>query len=471
MVIDDLLKGKKPEIKVDPNEVVAKNQQAPFYVVLDDDPTGTQSISDLPVITSWDKEDFQWAFSTGKPAVYVMTNSRSLSATEAKKVNAEVVRSALSAAPNDVSVSFISRSDSTLRGHYPLEPDTIADEIEKFGASHIDGFVIVSAFPDAGRITIDSTHYVKGSDDTFEPVGNSEFAKDATFGFESSSLPDWIEEKTRGKVAASDVITLDLDTLRSNMVKSVSALLKAKNRQPIVVDIVTENDLRILALALAEAETKGAHFVYRVGPPFVRARLGQEEKTPLSAEEVFGKDATTVDAKGGLIVIGSHVDLTTRQLNALKESVNPKILEVDVHRCLDPEERDQLIAEICEEACKTLQEENVVIQTSRELIKTDNPDESLEISRKISDCVVQIVNQIVRKVKPRFVIAKGGITSSDVASKGLEMKHATVLGPALPGIVSVWLAEDGIGKGIPYIVFAGNVGDEKSLSLVVEKLS
>ena len=116
MVIDDLLKGKKPEIKVDPNEVVAKNQQAPFYVVLDDDPTGTQSISDLPVITSWDKEDFQWAFSTGKPAVYVMTNSRSLSATEAKKVNAEVVRSALSAAPNDVSVSFISRSDSTLRG-------------------------------------------------------------------------------------------------------------------------------------------------------------------------------------------------------------------------------------------------------------------------------------------------------------------------------------------------------------------
>ena len=172
-----------------------------------------------------------------------------------------------------------------------------------------------------------------------------------------------------------------------------------------------------------------------------------------------------------MIVIGSHVDLTTRQLNALKESVNPKILEVDVHRCLDPEERDQLIAEICEEACKTLQEENVVIQTSRELIKTDNPDESLEISRKISDCVVQIVNQIVRKVKPRFVIAKGGITSSDVASKGLEMKHATVLGPALPGIVSVWLAEDGIGKGIPYIVFAGNVGDEKSLSLVVEKLS
>ena len=467
MVIDDLLEGKKPEIKVDPKMVAAKNQQAPFYVVLDDDPTGTQSISDLPVITSWATEDLQWAFSTGKPAVYVMTNSRSLSATDAKKINAEVVRSALAAAPEDVSISFISRSDSTLRGHYPLEPNTIADEIEKFGAKQVDGFVIVPAFPDAGRITIDSTHFVKGSDDTFEPVGNSEFAKDATFGFRSSSLPDWIEEKTRGKVAASDVIALDLDTLRSNMGESVSALLKAKNRQPIVVDIVTENDLRRLALALAEAEATGAHFVYRVGPPFVRARLGQEEKTPLSAEEVFENSTAKGGTRGGLIVIGSHVDLTTRQLNAL----NPKILEVDVHRCLDPEERDQLIAEICEGACKTLQEENVVLQTSRELIKTDNPDESLEISRKISDCVVQIVNKIVRKVKPRFVIAKGGITSSDVASKGLEMKHATVLGPALPGIVSVWLAEDGIGKGIPYIVFAGNVGDEKSLSMVVEKLS
>lgn len=471
MVIDELLKGKKPEIKVDPRKIVAKNQQAPFYVVLDDDPTGTQSISDLPVITSWDKEDFQWAFSTGKPAVYVMTNSRSLSATDAKKVNAEVVQSALSAAPKDISVSFISRSDSTLRGHYPLEPNTIADEIEKFGAKQIDGFVIVPAFPDAGRITIDATHYVKGSDGTFEPVGNSEFAKDATFGFKSSSLPDWVAEKSRDKVAASNVITLNLDILRSDLDGSVATLLKAKNRQPIVVDIVTENDLRRLSLALAQAEAKGAHFVYRVGPPFVRARLGQEEKAPLSAEEVFGNTSAKVGAKGGLIVIGSHVDLTTRQLNTLKDSANPKILEVDVRRCLDDKERNQLIAEICEETIKTLQDENVVLQTSRELIKTDDPDESLKISRKVSDSVVQIVNQIVRTVKPRFVIAKGGITSSDVASKGLEMKHATVLGPALPGIVSVWLAEDGIGNGIPYIVFAGNVGDEKSLSMVVQKLS
>lgn len=471
MRIDDLLKGKKSEIDVNPKKIGAKNENAPFYVVLDDDPTGTQSISDLPVITSWTKEDFEWAFSTGKPAVYVMTNSRSLSAMDAEKVNAEVVSAALSAAPEDLSVSFISRSDSTLRGHYPLEPNTIADEIEKFGAKNVDGFVIVPAFPGAGRITIDSTHYVKGSDDTYKPVGESEFAKDASFGFKSSKLPEWVEEKTSGEVSSSEVITIDLDTLRSDEAGTASKLLAAKNRQPIVVDIVTENDLRLLSLALAEAEAEGAHFVYRVGPPFVRARLGQEEKTPLSADEVFANTAPEIDAKGGLIVIGSHVDLTTRQLNTLKNSVDPKILEIDVRRCLDSNDRKQLIEEISDEAIETLRGENVVVQTSRELIKTDDPDESLEISRKVSDCVVQIVNRIVRSIKPRFVIAKGGITSSDVASKGLEMRHATVLGPALPGIVSVWLAEDGIGKGVPYIVFAGNVGDENSLAQVVEKLS
>ena len=69
------------------------------------------------------------------------------------------------------------------------------------------------------------------------------------------------------------------------------------------------------------------------------------------------------------------------------------------------------------------------------------------------------------------MIAKGGITSSDVATKGLSIRHATVIGPMLPGIVSLWSGQDGPAQGIPYIVFAGNVGDETSLAEVAEKLT
>ncbi|MCB1255217.1 MAG: hypothetical protein KDB39_18685, partial [Austwickia sp.] len=72
---------------------------------------------------------------------------------------------------------------------------------------------------------------------------------------------------------------------------------------------------------------------------------------------------------------------------------------------------------------------------------------------------------------PRFVVAKGGITSSDVAARGLSIERAMVRGPMLPGIVSLWEPIDGPARGIPYIVFAGNVGGPSSLAEVVHKLS
>ncbi|WP_288027191.1 nucleotide-binding domain containing protein, partial [Arthrobacter sp.] len=85
--------------------------------------------------------------------------------------------------------------------------------------------------------------------------------------------------------------------------------------------------------------------------------------------------------------------------------------------------------------------------------------------------VVEVVNRVLKTAPPRFVIAKGGITSSDVAAHGLEIRHAMVRGPMLPGIVSLWEPVDGPAKGIPYVVFAGNVGDDQSLADVTRKLS
>src|SRR6476661_3459034 len=132
-------------------------------VVLDDDPTGTQSVANLPVLTRWDVEDFSWAFThriNGRrpDAVYVLTNTRSLDPAEAAVRNEEVVRNALAAADlladdagSRLRLGFVSRSDSTLRGHYPLEPATIAATIAAASGEATDGVVIVPAFPDAGR--------------------------------------------------------------------------------------------------------------------------------------------------------------------------------------------------------------------------------------------------------------------------------------------------------------------------------
>ncbi|MCI5825159.1 MAG: hypothetical protein MR006_00620 [Arcanobacterium sp.] len=475
--LSDILNG-LPELRSVPASAVQEAREASsdhlIYVVLDDDPTGTQSVADLPVLTAWSQADFAWAFATGKPAVYVMTNSRSLSPHDAETVNSDVVRAAMAAAHEaGVRVSFVSRSDSTLRGHFPLEPQTIAREVLSQSGKPVDGFIIVPAFGDAGRITVRGTHYAGSEATGYVPVAETEFAQDATFGYQSSYLPQWVEEKTHGAVKAAEVLVLDLAILRTDHEGAVKLLRQAHDCQPVVVDIVAEDDLRLLALALIEAEEAGSQFVYRVGPPFVRARIGQEIHPALSEADVAAARSDREYAAGGLIVVGSHVDLTTRQLSELERAEELQRVEISVQKLLDSdaEEIDAYVSALADSVLAGLDSGNVVLATSRVVITGKDADESLAISRSVSAAVVAVVRRVIAAKAPRFVIAKGGITSSDTASKGLGIRHARVVGPMLPGIISLWVAEDGPAQGIPYIVFAGNVGDETSLVQVVHKLS
>ncbi|RTE49798.1 four-carbon acid sugar kinase family protein [Actinobaculum sp. 352] len=472
---EELLAGLPPVPDVSAADVVAAQQAAagshPVYVVLDDDPTGTQSISNLPVLTSWDEEDFAWVFGTGAPAVYVMTNSRSLAPTDAERVNREAVNAALAAAKAaDLEVAFVSRSDSTLRGHFPLEPDTITQCLRESAGVEVDGIVIVPAFGDAGRITVHGTHYAGNPADGYLPVGETEFARDASFGYKSSALADWVEEKSGGKRRAAQVLVLDIETLRTDPQGTLELLRSASDAQAIAVDIVEEEDLRQLSLALIKAEEAGSHFIYRVGPPFVRARLGQEVHAPLTSEEINAARGERPVAPGGLVVVGSHVGLTTRQLNALREHRHPLELEIDVAQVIDDDARDAHLRNLIDQSVDELSCADVIVRTSRTLVTGADAADSLAISRQVSAAVVTVVQGIIARVLPRFVIAKGGITSSDVASKGLEIGRAIALGPMLPGIVSLWLAQDGPAAGVPYVVFPGNVGGDDSLAEVADKL-
>ncbi|GAA3272004.1 four-carbon acid sugar kinase family protein [Paenarthrobacter aurescens] len=472
--------------------VAASSATSPrVLVVLDDDPTGTQSVADLAVLTRWDVADFTWAFThirenQTKPAVYVLTNTRSLDPAEAAARNEEIVRNAVAAAtPAGLALGFVSRSDSTLRGHYPLEPDVIAATVAAETGEATDGVVIVPAFPDAGRVTIGGVHYMRGDSGSLTPVAETEFAKDASFGYANSEMAKYVEEKSQGRFPASDVIVLDLNIIRAGAsaqdptisAKAIAdALESATNSTPIVADIVTENDFRALALGLEEAERRGKKLLYRVGPPFVRGRIGQEIRTALTSEEAFA--GNTPSTAGGLIVVGSHVGVTTRQLNDLTAAhSSARTIEIDVEKLIagtqtaGEAEADVYIESVVSDVVEALRKGDVIVHTSRLLIKTDDAAASLKIARTVSAAVVAVVNRTLKTFPPRFVIAKGGITSSDVAAHGLEIRHAIVRGPMLPGIVSLWEPVDGPAKGIPYIVFAGNVGDDQSLTHVTRKLS
>lgn len=458
-----------PEHPVSASTVAARvAASGRVLVVLDDDPTGTQSVHGIPVLTRWTEDDLAWGLQQGAPCVYVLTNTRALGPQEAAGTNREVVTAAVAAARRlGVDVGFVSRGDSTLRGHHPLETDTITAVLRELGEPTSDAVLVVPAFPDAGRITVDSVHYwCTGG--TCTPVGETEFARDATFGYRSSDLRDWVEEKGGGAgPAAADVLALTLADLRRGPDAAADVLRRARDGRVVVVDAACEDDLRVLALAEEQLSAEGRRFLHRAGPPFVRARVGMEPRAPLTAQEV-----PLGEARGGLVVVGSHVGLTTRQLERLRGG-HPltDTVELDVAAALDPSRRDAHLADVVERLVAALSSGDAVVSTSRLLTTGSDAATSLDIAVAVSRAVVEVVQGVVARTSPRFVVAKGGITSSDVARYGLGIRRAVVRGPLLPGLVSLWEPVDGPAAGVPYVVFAGNVGDDGSLLDVVRTLS
>jgi uncharacterized protein YgbK (DUF1537 family) len=446
-------------------DVRAAHDHASVLVVLDDDPTGTQSVAGLPVLTRWEPADLDWALGTGAAAVYVLTNTRSLDPDTAAQRNREVAAAALAAAERaGKRVTFVSRSDSTLRGHFPLETDVLAEAIAAHGGTRPALTLLVPAFPDAGRITVDSVHYWV-VDGEATPVGETPFAQDATFGFASSDLRAWVEEKTGGKIRATEVAALTVERIRSGA-DAVTDFLRALGEGTVVaVDVVDETDMRVVALALHRLEREGVQALLRVGPPYVRAHIGQDIAAPVTKDRI-----DFANERGGLVVVGSHVPLTTAQLAALREArPGTATIELDVRQLID-DRRDAHLATQAAAVAAALADGTVIVHTTRELVTGRDGDDSLAIARQVSSGVVELVARVLELAPPRFVIAKGGITSSDTASEALRIRRAHVIGPMLPGIVSLWQPEDGPARGIPYIVFAGNVGSTDSLAQVVDAL-
>jgi uncharacterized protein YgbK (DUF1537 family) len=221
---------------------------------------------------------------------------------------------------------------------------------------------------------------------------------------------------------------------------------------------VCDDDLRVLALAAMEAEDLGSTLVFRSGPSYVRARLGQAPRRPLDGDAV-GRVLKTCGGDGhGLVVIGSHVAVTTRQLDRLLEERRPTLVTLG--------ETEETIGYVS----GALARGTTVLATGRTVRLGDSPDESLAIARGISASVVEVVAAAIKRVRPRWVVAKGGITSSDIATAALRVTRAWARGTLEPGIISLWEPAAGTPNCVPLVVFAGNVGTEDSLVRVVAAL-
>lgn len=432
-------------------------------VVLDDDPTGVQTVHDVSVYTDWEEESIGSGFEEKESMFFILTNSRSFSIEETTKIHQDIAERVKKVAwEKEQEFMLISRGDSTLRGHYPLETQILAD-----GLGGVDGEIICPFFPEGGRYTMDNIHYVK-EQDNLVPAGMTEFAKDKTFGYKSSNLTEYVEEKTKGKYKKEDCITVSLEELNILDVQGIKdKLMAAKDMAKIIVNAVSYADLKVFCAALVLAMKDGKRYMARTAAAFTKV-LGRVSNQPLLERNQLEGETKN----GGIVLIGSHVKKTTDQLNCLKElRVQADFMEFQVNTVFEEnglEKEAERTVKAAEE--KILSGRTVVIYTSRQLLAPENmtTEEKLQISVKISNAVTSIIGKL--SVKPKFIIAKGGITSSDVGTKALQVKKARVMGQVKKGI-PVWMtgAESKF-PGMPYIIFPGNVGEVSTLKEIVEEL-
>jgi uncharacterized protein YgbK (DUF1537 family) len=437
-------------------------------IVLDDDPTGVQTVHGVSVYTDWEAETIEQGFLEDQQMFFILTNSRAFTAEETEQVHRDIAaRTEAISKKLGTPYIIISRGDSTLRGHYPLETDVLRRTMEAESNVSADGEVILPFFKEGGRLTVENTHFVQ-QEDELVPAGETEFAKDRTFGYTSSHLGEWIEEKTQGIYLKKGVTYISLKTIRDLDIDGiVEQLLGVKGFGKVVVNAVEESDVRIFTTALIIAIEKGKRFIFRTAAAFTKV-IGDISSRPLLTR---GELISEERENGGLIIVGSHVKKTTDQLKVLQELPSMYFIEFDAHLVLDKEAFQKEIERVRHEAETKVKEGiSTVIYTKRKRLDLGDgmEEQELQLSVEISNAVTSIVRDF--SVRPNYLIAKGGITSSDVGTKGLCVKRATVAGQIAPGI-PVWkTGEESTFPFIPYVVFPGNVGAVTTLRDVVSIL-
>ncbi len=440
----------------------------PKIIVLDDDPTGSQTVHSCLLLTVWDIDTLRLGLTDESPIFFILTNTRSLPPEQAAQVTREVCQNLKSAIAslNIQDYLIVSRSDSTLRGHYPIETDVIAEELGGF-----DAHFLVPAFFEGGRITLDSVHYLI-VDNVPIPVHETEFARDSVFSYSYSYLPDYVAEKTQGRIPANTVERFLLADIRTGFditgkISTLDRLLKLTDNKCVVVDGEIQADLNSFAKEVLAAASRGKRFLFRSAASILTA-LADLPPQSVPAEEMsqYVRNGT------GAFIVGSHVKKTTEQLQVLLKETGIVGIEIDVAQLLDNSEAQShsLLTQTLKQI-QTAHAENKtpVVYTSRQELAFADVQARLQFGADVSTLLMDIVRGLPTDIG--FLVSKGGITSNDVLSTGLALTSARLLGQILAGC-SMVVTPDNHPQfpNLPIVLFPGNVGDTEALVTIYHRL-
>ena len=395
-------------------------------VVLDDDPTGIQTVHDCRLLTSWNVRDVREVLAQDIPFFYMLTNTRAMARQEAADIIENAINTFIEANKEfGFLMIYVSRSDSCLRGHFPLETDVMQNILRQHGIRVWHPVPFVPAFIEAGRVTIRGVHFMRENGQLI-PLAQTEFANDNVFGFTTSFLADYIREKN------------------------------ANPEDYEIVDAESYNQLYAYTDRLmAQTSSFDGAVVIRSSSSLPKAISGIKDK-PLLDKKIL-RNINGI----GCFVVGSHVQKTTRQLEKLLMADGISGIEIDVQRILDEDEIffEEILSQITKVAKRS---HTPVIYTSRQELRLADTEQRLKTGQVISNFLVRIVESL--PFTPTYIVGKGGITSHDILTKGLHVRSATVLGQVISNVPCLMTDK------CPYIIFPGNVGDDYSLKEVYEKM-
>ncbi len=430
-------------------------------IVIDDDPTGSQSVHDCLLLLNWNYQTLLEGLRSNSNLLFILANTRSLSEKEVKVRLKEICNNLYKISLDENlqdNLIFVSRGDSTLRGHNFLEPYLINKYLGPFDATfHIPAFL------EANRITIDGKHFVDGI-----PAHKTTFAKDNIFGYETNDLKKLLYKKSRSKIKLKNIKKLNFieESSFSELKKFMENL---KNNTHVIVDIERFSQLEKFSEIIRELINQ-KKFLFRTAASFLKTisvtKNNKKDNFYYSQLRIRDKRNHFLP---GLIIIGSHTEISTNQFKKLVELNTFEAIELDVEEFHEihvlKENRTKIIQfkkNILEKIREAIKNSFIpIIFTSRKVKIFEDELEQMDFYNSLSFLISQIVSDI--KYEIGYLISKGGITSNTILNSSFNIDYVYLEGQICNGISLVKAKLVHKNNELPIITFPGNLGHDCSL--------
>jgi len=434
------------------------------FVVIDDDPTGSQTVHDCLLLLKWDCSTLLKGFESNSNLFFILANTRSLSENDAKLTITEIcknLKTVISSKAFEEEIIFISRGDSTLRGHNFLEPSALNSCLGPFDATFY-----IPAFIEGKRLTINGSHFVDKI-----PINQTIFASDKIFGYETSNVKKLLFQQSKSQINFEDIQNLflsDIEMLNDEENNIVyKALKNLNNNKHVIVDVENYSQLKKFSLVIKKL-TKQKKFLFRTAASFISSI---SEKKSVSQGDIFLSNLRIRNKEKsylpGLIIVGSYVELSTIQLKNLLEISSCNPIEVDVFeffRINSIENNQEQWNVFKNKFLKEIrfsfdQGKTPVLFTSRKFLSLDY-SEQFDFYNSLALFIAELVADL--KYEIGYLISKGGITTNAILSNGLKANYVYLEGQVLTGIsvVTYNLKND---EKLPIVTHPGNIGSKDSL--------